>query len=174
MGQGGAAKLSRHLAFVLEQLTTAEAGSHIRKLVPEGHLAEVKLLIHALGSASPKDDGALEDQLMLTSRLFVAANTLMSRYNAEAEAAKDRVEACEAVTAIRTRASYMAEGAKATDKAIEAAVDMDPEVVRLKAEEVSFKEMYDVMYGLREAVRMRFEVLTHVSNNRRATMKIEG
>lgn len=168
-----AAHGSKHLQFVLTQLFGPSARKELREAISAEQEAEIRLLVSALGRPLAVD-AQVEDLLLVTSRLFLAASSLAAHYRALAAGGDNNVESVEAHVAIALRENAAASGAKVTDKSIEASVDADDAVAYAKLEQLAASELADITYGLREAVKMRYDALRQASDNRRAVMKMEG
>jgi hypothetical protein len=165
---------SKHLNFALNQLLGPDAPPALRATLTPAQVAEIRLLVASLSRGVDAEGSPVEDQLIVASRLFLAANTLTAHYHAAAQAAENAVELAEARQAIAIREHAAATNVKVTDKSVEASVEMSEPVVEAKARHVLLTELNDIAYGLREAVKMRFDALRQASDNRRVAMKMEG
>jgi len=158
-----ASKSTRHLQYVISEL------SRYDDILSAPDLAEATALLTRL-SIDPASD--LEGHLILLTRQYVASNGLHALYKGAAEAAEVDADVVEA------RADVAIRGIPTQDKLTEAKiaqqVKLDPGVQNAKKRAIRVQELADIFYGLREALRMRFTAVEHMSNNRRAQMKVES
>lgn len=160
-------KLSPHLRFMLTELS----GERFKRYTVPEHIAIVGRVVNALQKEPTAT--TMNTELLLTTRLYLSAATLAARYRASQESAKDRLNQVESEAAIAIRAAIEAREEKATEKRVEYEVERDASVQAAKRDVVAFTELTDVMFSLRECVRMRHEMLAQIANNLRAEMKLE-
>lgn len=163
-----AEKVSRHIRFVIDELR----GARFEKFIVPNHLEEAERLLALLDHDPRTED--LEAQMLLIPRLFVAANSLYAKYESAAEQARQEQEDCAAKLDPQIRAKFEATEQRVTEDKVKNAVKADPAYNELGRHVTATSELEDVFYGLREALRMRHEALQHISNNRRAELKLEA
>ena len=159
--------ISKRLQFVIDELAEIKYSTYLTVR----HRHEAEFLLMGLGKPISED---LEGKLIAASELFVSANSLQAYYKSKADLADKEVETTIAKASIRIRNELDVRGEKYTEGKITAATTADSVVTGAKEDAVMCRQLADIFYGLREAIRMRFSALEQVSNNRRAEMKVEG